>query len=281
MSNYRRPKHSRRSGDNDYQPYKDHTAVRAGASERIRKFTPAFNLGYFLKGLSFRAWYKKIFRVPTLNDLYYTQAGNRNLKPEYTRQWNIGAEYFYSRTLWSVSAQADAYINHIDNRIVCLPLRGTYIWSMMNYGKTFCRGLNVTASASVAPHDWKFSLQGSLTLQKDVNRTDPEDFDNYDVPICYSPKFSCGITAFVRWRMLSVMISDLHVSERIWSYGDPEDILAPYDNVDLKLSGCWKWFIASLEINDLFDVQYEHIPRYPMPGRTYRFTLTFTLGKNQ
>ena len=264
-----------------YQYYKDHTKIQAGAADPISKFTPAVILGWFGKGLSLRGWYKKIFRVPTLNDLYYTQAGNRNLKPEYTRQWNIGAEYIFSRGSWFATAQADAYINHIDNRIVCLPLRGTYTWSMMNYGKTFCRGLNATLSARYSHNDWLFSLLGSMTLQHDVNRTDPEDEDTYDVPICYSPKFSCGITGIVSWRNYSLTVSELHVSKRIWSYADPDDILNPYNNVDVKLSGQWKWFIASLEINDLFDVQYEHIPRYPMPGRTIRFTLTYTLCKNK
>ena len=31
----------------------------------------------------------------------------------------------------------------------------------------------------------------------------------------------------------------------------------------------------TLEVNDLLDEQYEHIPRYPMPGRNYKLTLSF------
>lgn len=262
-----------------YQHYRDHTYVKAGAADPISKFTPTFNVGYFWRGLSVRGWYKKIFRVPTLNDLYYTQAGNRNLKPEYTRQWNIGAEYAFDHGPWSVSAQADAYINHIDNRIVCLPLKGTYTWSMLNYGKTFCRGVNASAMGQYSRSEWSASLLTSVTIQHDVNRTNPDDEDTYEQPICYSPKFSMGITAFFRWKMLSLTISDLYVSKRMWSYADPDDILRPYNNVDLKLTGQWRWLRASLEINDLFDVQYEHIPRYPMPGRSFKFTLTYTIGR--
>lgn len=264
-----------------FQHYKDYTAIRAGAASPLEKLTPAFVLGYFYRGFSFRGWYKKIFRVPTLNDLYYTQAGNRNLKPEYTRQWNLGAEYTYSHGPWLASAQADGYINFIDNRIVCLPLRGTYTWSMMNYGKTFCRGVNANAQGSYTPGDWRFTLIGSTTIQRDVNRTDPADEDTYDVPICYSPRFSCGVTAIVGWRMISLTVSELHVSKRIWSYADPADILAPYDNVDLKLTARWRGIIASLEVNDLFDVQYEHIPRYPMPGRNFKLTLSYTIGQTK
>lgn len=271
----------RASGSLLYQHYKDRTKIHAGAADAISRFTPSVSAGYFVKRFSLRVWYKKIFRVPTLNDLYYTQAGNRNLKPEYTRQWNIGVEYGVDRDLWAASAQADAYINRIDNRIVCLPLRGTYTWSMMNYGKTFCRGLNATVSGQYKPGQWTLSLLGSITLQHDVNRTDPDDDDTYGMPICYSPAFSFGATAIVSWRNVSLTVSELHVSKRIWSYADPDDILTPYNNVDLKLTGKWKSIIASLEINDLFDVQYEHIPRYPMPGRTFRFTLTYSISSQR
>lgn len=260
-----------------YQHYRDHTDLKVGAADPLQKFTPSVTLGYTWRGLSARAWYKCIFRVPTLNDLYYTQVGNRNLKPEYTKQWDLGLEYDYISSRWHASVQADAYINHITDRIVCLPLKGTYTWSMMNYGKTYCRGLNATAQGQFMPGNWIFSLIASCTLQHDVNRTDPEK-DSYDKPICYSPKFSCGLTGIIAWRSLSLTVSELHVSERMWSYADPEDVLKPYDNVDIKLTGMWRNFTASLEVNDLFDVQYEHIPRYPMPGRSFRFSLSYSIG---
>lgn len=259
-----------------FQHYKDHTRLKTGAAEPLKRFTPAVTLGYTFRDLTVRAWYKNIFRAPTLNDLYYTQAGNRNLKPEFTKQWNIGAEYGYRNINWLASVQADFYINHIDDRIVCLPLRGTYTWSMMNYGHTLCRGLNVNASGRYATGAWNFSLLTSLTWQRDINRTNPES-DTYDLPICYSPTLSYGITAIAGWRQLSLTVSDLHVGKRMWSYADAEDMLRPYNNVDVKLTAAVWRMLASFEINDLLDVQYEHIPRYPMPGRNFRVTVTFTV----
>ena len=261
-----------------YQHYKDHTRIHAGAADPLNKVTPAVSLAYDFRDFTFRLWYKNIFRVPTLNDLYYTQAGNRNLKPEFTRQWNLGVEYrLASGSLWLASAQADAYINRVDDRIVCLPLRGTYTWTMLNYGKTYCRGLNATASCRYMPGDWNFSLLMSLTWQKDLNRTDPSNEDSYNKPICYSPTLSYGITAVAAWKNYSLTVSDLHVSERIWSYADPRDVLKPYNNIDVRLSGTYRAFTATLDINDLFDVRYEHVPRYPMPGRNFKFTLAYNL----
>lgn len=259
-----------------WQRYEDRTAFRTGAAEPIGKVTPSVTIGYHTGNFSTRVWYKRIFRMPTLNELYYTQAGNRNLKPEYTRQWNIGIEYRLTRPLWSVSMQGDAYINRIENRIVCLPLRGTYTWSMMNYGETYCRGLNATLTSSITPGKWLFSILATFTLQHDVNRTDPDDEETYDLPVCYSPRWSGAMTAVAAFGRYSLSVSYLHVAERIWSYADPEDVLEPYNNVDMRLTGGWHGFTASLEINDLFDVQYEHIPRYPMPGRNYRFSISYS-----
>ena len=152
----------------------------------------------------------------------------------------------------------------------------------MNYGYTFCKGINATGKVGYAPRDWNFSLLTSLTLQRDLNRIDPEDTDVYNKPICYSPTLSYGITGIVGWRKLSLTVSNLHVSERMWSYADPEDILKPYNNVDLKATYSYPVnkkidLGVSLEINDLLNEQYEHIPRYPMPGRNYRLTFTFSL----
>ena len=31
--------------------------------------------------------------MPTFNDLYYTEIGNKNLKPEYTEQYDAGVVY--------------------------------------------------------------------------------------------------------------------------------------------------------------------------------------------
>ncbi|MDE6715844.1 MAG: TonB-dependent receptor [Muribaculaceae bacterium] len=260
-----------------YQHYKDYTDLEVGAAHPLSKLTPTFSLSYTYRNLTLKGWYKSIFRAPTLNDLYYTQVGNRNLKPEFTKQINLGAEYFASINQWYASVQADIYQNRIENRIVCMPLKGTYTWSMMNYGETFCRGLNANASVRYTTGNWNFSLLCSLTWQRDLNRTDPDDTDTYNKPICYSPTLSYGITGIVAWKDYSITLSDLHVGERMWSYADPEDILKPYNNLDLKLSGhIWK-LVASLEVNDLLDVQYEHIPRYPMPGRNFRLSLSFTI----
>ncbi|MBF1082549.1 MAG: TonB-dependent receptor, partial [Prevotellaceae bacterium] len=98
---------------------------RKGASKPLNRVTWDALASYSLGSWMLRAFYKSVFRAPTLNDLYYVLVGNRNLRPEYTRQLDLGASYTAS---W-LSLQADAYYNTITDRIVCLPGRGALQWT--------------------------------------------------------------------------------------------------------------------------------------------------------
>jgi outer membrane receptor protein involved in Fe transport len=54
-------------------------------------------------------------------------------------------------------------------------------------------------------------------------------------------------------------------------------VLKPYNNIDMKISYAWRKWSVTLEVNDLLDEQYEHVPRYPMPGRNYRLSLAMSI----
>ncbi len=45
------------------------------------------------QALYLNGFFKRIFRMPTFNDLYYTEIGNANLKPEKTYQYDLGMTF--------------------------------------------------------------------------------------------------------------------------------------------------------------------------------------------
>ena len=106
-----------------------HEQVTEGASAASSKceWTPTAIFSYTPFGnddFSLRAFYKRIFRMPTLNDLYYTFVGNVNLKPEYTNQYNLGFTYkktFSNKWLRYMEFQADAYYNEVEDKIIATP----------------------------------------------------------------------------------------------------------------------------------------------------------------
>ena len=101
-------------------------------------------------GLSFRAFYKKIFRMPTFNDLYYVQLGNRNLRPEYTTQYNVGAAYHKAFYSWFAGLQAsvDVYYNTVKDKIIATPTSNQLVWTMVNLGYVEIRGMDVVLTPS-------------------------------------------------------------------------------------------------------------------------------------
>lgn len=254
-----------------YTSLKDHTN---GSAKPLSKFTWNALASYSFGHCMLRTFYKTVFRAPTLNDLYYTLVGNRNLKPEYTKQFDIGVTYNLNKNGLDVNVQADWYYNHVEDRIVCLPLKGSYQWTMLNYGYTRCTGVDVSVNARFRQH----SLLLTGTFQDDRNITDPAE-DAYNDYIAYSPKWSVTAVYTFTYKGWSASLSHMFVDKRCWTAeNDIEEPLSAYNCTDLKIGYKFlKHYAVEAECQDLFDVRYEMIQRWPMPGRRFALTLKFTL----
>lgn len=247
-----------------YTNVTDHTK---GTSKPLSRTTWNALASYTFGNWQLRSFYKEVFRAPTLNDLYYTLVGNRNLKPEYTKQFDIGVTY---NNDW-LDIQADWYYNHIEDRIVCLPLKGSYQWTMLNYGCTRCMGVDVTANARYGNH----GLLLTGTFQDDRNRTDPTE-DAYNDYIAYSPRWSFSAVYTLYYKGFTFSLSHMFVDKRYWTTeNDIEEPLDSYNCTDIKVGYKYKNYSAEVECQDLFDIRYEMIQRWPMPGRRFGMTLRY------
>lgn len=253
------------TGSGLYTCVTDHTR---GCANPLRRFTwTAMSAWRLSRSISLRAFYKSVFRAPTLNDLYYTLVGNRNLRPEYTRQLNVGMTLINNR----IELNCDAYFNRVIDRIVCLPLKGSYQWTMLNYGLTRCLGVDVSATVKLPLS----SLLLNVTFQDDRNMTDPAD-DAYRDFIAYSPRWSLTGVYTINVGEFYGSLSHMFVDRRYWTAENAiEPPLSAYNCTDIKIG--WRHRAVNLEIEcqDLFDIRYELIQRWPMPGR--RFAATFKI----
>ncbi|MBP3612739.1 MAG: TonB-dependent receptor, partial [Rikenellaceae bacterium] len=135
----------------------DHTRYAGAAAGDRDEWTPTVIAQYKPfknEELSLRAFYKRIFRMPTLNDLYYTFIGNKNLDPEYTTQYNIGAVWgrnFRRGIVRRVEVQADAYFNQVKDKIIAMPTSNQFQWTMLNLGYVEIVGVDAAAQLQ-----WQF-----------------------------------------------------------------------------------------------------------------------------
>ncbi len=264
--------------------------VKLGAKPKNHnRLTPALFLSYRQNAdFSLRAFYKRMFRMPTFNDLYYTDVGNIALKPETATQYDIGA--LYSHPIFSDSwfthleLKGDAYINLIDNKILAIPKgSGQYRWMMMNIGRVRILGAELSAQTVLQPHpNWTLNLQANYTYQRAEDRSDPTDnippAGTYGGQIAYIPRHSGSLTACLEWKQWSLNYAFIYAGERWHSSSNiPANYEEPWYTSDITLRRNIKLkhvrLSAALEVNNLLNQQYEVVLNYPMPGRNWKMIL--------
>ena len=254
----------------------------APADKRV--FSPAlFMNAYPLrnKDFSLRLFYKRSFRMPTFNDLYYADMGNSKLSPERVTQYNVGLLYDHhsSSFLSAARVSADAYYNRVKDKIVAYPKGQQFRWTMLNLGLVDIRGVDITGLLTLNPYkELYLTLRAQYTFQRAIDITNPAD-NYYRHQIPYIPRHSGAAVFNAQWRGWGLNYSWIYVGER---YNQQENIrynyTQPWYTSDLSLSKDFKLgrvsLRALLEINNLLSQDYDVILNYPMPKRNYRLTLT-------
>jgi len=247
-------------------------------------FSPAiFMNGYPLrnKDFSIRAFFKKSFRMPTFNDLYYADMGNSKLSPERVTQYNIGLLYDHTSAsvISAARVSADVYYNRVKDKIVAYPKGQQFRWTMLNLGLVDIRGIDVTGLLTINPYkDLYFTVRGQYTFQRAIDITNPAD-NYYRDQIPYIPRHSGAAVVNAQWRGWSINYSWIYVGER---YNQQENIrynyTQPWYTSDISLSKDFKFGKVRLrgliEVNNLLSQDYDVILNYPMPKRNYRLTVT-------
>lgn len=226
-----------------------------------------------------RAYYKKSFRMPTFNDLYYTNIGNKVLRPEFTRQYNVGATWLFNREGFfnHFAMQADVYYNRVTDKIIASPSGSLFRWTIINLGKVEIKGAELSTIAMFLPGK-------EIALQLGVNYTYQQAIDvtkgsfTYRDQIAYTPEHSGSATLAAGWKAWHFNYSFIYTGER---YNGNENIQAnymdPWYTSDLSLAYhlMWKKRVIKInaEVNNLFNQHYDVVRNFPMPGISFRFNL--------
>ena len=251
----------------------------------LQKLTPAVFVNvYPFRGtfFSLRAYVKQSFRMPTFNDLYYTDMGNANLVPERATQYDVGFalnKHFTHGIVRHAEMHFDAYYNTVHDKIVAYPKGQQFRWTMLNLGTVHIKGIDVEAEADFQiGRDLVATARAQYTYQDARDVTDPAD-SYYNDQIPYIPWHSGSAILGLKYKGWDLNYSFIYAGER---YDEQENILynhmEPWYTSDLSLRYQFMLhrtkFIAQAEVNNLLDQDYEVIVNYPMPGINYALSLT-------
>ncbi len=254
------------------------------ASKNQSKFSPYVSISikpFETADFRLRAFYKNIFRLPTFNDLYYTQIGNRKLKPEDANQFNLGATYTFSNKHFIdfLLITADVYHNKVENKIVAYPTKNIFEWTMLNYGIVEINGIDLSADAVFnLSQKTKINIGGTHTYQRALNKTDTES-RSYGHQIPYTPRVSGSAKAGLQTAWFSVnytliwsghryAVNQNFRENRVEGFADHS--LSVAKDFSLKTST----LSANVEVLNLTNNNYEVVRYFPMPGRAFRATIS-------
>lgn len=270
-----------------YTHVHDEVRTDGGAAGDKNRWTPTAVLLYKPlreADLSLRAFYKRIFRMPTLNDLYYTLVGNKELDPEFTTQYNLGAVYnkdFARGWFRRLEVQLDGYFNRVENKIVAMPGDNQFRWTTINLGYVEIRGVDAALQTTMRLGNVDLRARLNYTYQKAQDLTDPDD-EWYGGQIPYIPRHSGSVAAGASWRDWDMNYSFIYTGERYSSRANTlENYTLPWYTSDVSLSRTIRFEGSELritaEVNNIFDQRYEVVRCYPMPGANFNIKIGWTI----
>ena len=234
--------------------------------------------------LELRAFYKKNYRMPTFNDLYYTFTGASWLEPEETVQYDFGATWHLIRSrgrFRGLDIQADVYFNQIDNKIIAMPTSNQFRWTMMNLGYVEILGVDAAAQGYFRFGPVDVSPRVNYTFQRARDLTDPTS-EWYGGQVAYIPLHSCSVTLGAAYSSWSFNYSFIYTGERYESSANlPENYAQPWYTHDISLTKSFLfngWELqATALVNNILNQQYEVVKCYPMPGTNFMIKVNFIL----
>ncbi len=283
------------------------------------KFTPGvfFSLRPFahssirpLYDLSLNAFYKQSYRYPTFNDLYYTDMGNANLRPELARQHSVEVAYRLSNDKrqttndcgYEIAASLSYYYNRVTDKIIAYPKGQQFRWTMLNLGEVKINGVDAKADLSLyLPLQFVLRTRLNYTYQTAIDVTNPADtYYRHQIP--YIPWHSGSAVVGLEWTSrrgdhYGLNYSFIYVGERYCQQENTVyNYVQPWYTHDMSIYGEWRmakgesrsasggasehsdkcqpvWLKANIEINNLLGQDYEVIQNYPMPKQNVRCTV--------
>lgn len=206
----------------------------------------------------FGAVVKRSCRLPSFNDLYYTNVSSRNLLPE--QAWQISARWCWDRSYgpWHFRTWEELYHNYVLDKLVAVPGGSLFRWSMYNMGTVLIWGDELCANVTYSDYG---GISARYSFQRAYEKGSAEQ-------IPYIPLHSASFTLFAGVPSFHVYLKGFVAGQRRSSRSArPEYLLAPWTTWDITAQWCVSPRLrVSLDVRNILNRQYEIVLKYPMPG---------------
>jgi iron complex outermembrane receptor protein len=247
--------------------------------------TWSFGIDYYiLRWLKIKANAARVYRIPTINDLFWKEGGNQNLLPEngYAFEGGMMLMIPKNKKRYQLTFELTAFSREIDNWIMWLP-NGAF-WSPQNLMHVWSRGTETNTSFSYNLNRFKVfsNVKTSYVLSENTGSMLNNDAST-NKQLIYVPLYSGQCNYGVIYKNASIIFNHTYTGYRYTS-SDHSQYLEPYflHNLNLSYRINFKKVNADLQfqISNLLNVNYQVLASRPMPGINYRGGIVFNFKSN-
>jgi vitamin B12 transporter len=222
---------------------------------------------------------QKTYRVPTLNELYNEPGGNKELLPE--QGWNKEAGYDLAweskNAAWRLKHQASYFTREIQDWIYWL---GGSVWTPYNLAKVHNRGTETNTQVHFKPQEnlsLHLGLKTAYVLSTTLASYMPND-GSIGKQIPYAPRYSGNANLGCSWHRFSLNYNHTYTGYRFVTT-DESIFLTPYHLGNLHgnypINFHKTTLNISLQVQNIWNKQYQVIAHRPMPSRYFLAGLSF------
>jgi len=222
-----------------------------------------------------------VYRVPTLNDLYWSPGGNEDLLPEYGYTSSVGVSFVKQISQLHLSAQTNFYYNILNDAIVWAPGNAGYY--VDNINKVNSKGLEVILEGQIKHNNSIFTIRGmpQVTISR-ITESTSQSTSAIDKQQIYTPEFI--FKGFIAYEFKKWFVRyDANYTSTTYTTTDNNQYLNPYSTGDLQVA--WNLKLKKLKytftgsMNNCWDENYQVIAWRAMPGRNYEVGIIVELLK--
>jgi vitamin B12 transporter len=234
------------------------------------------------KNIKLKANAAKVYRLPTFNDWYWNPGGNPNLLPEHGYTQDIGFKWQFKtkNKRWYFATEPTLFNKQIENWIIWLP--NTNYWEPQNIMKVWSRGIETNSTICWELNQLKFSttLLTNYVVSTNENKSSIVDAA-YNKQLIYVPMYSGQIKFNIGYKKLNAAYRQSYTGYRYTS-SDNSEFLNPYQLGSLHFSyqlNYKKWrSSAFLQVNNVWNTEYQIMANRAMPLRNYALGITFEIN---
>lgn len=251
--------------------------------KEIHPFT--WNAALELKPLAYLNFYAnagKLFRLPTLNDWYWTPGGNPDLKPEDGYTYEIGSSLNKQLKATQINLSVSYFQRNIKNWIVWLP-GASNVWTPMNLLFVKSKGIETESSITHQYRKLKMCFMVNTNYIVSSNQTAlNENDESIGRQLIYTPMYSGSGTAIISYSNISFVYNTSYTGYRYTST-DNYEYLSPYwiHNISIayKLKKKNNNCVVYAKCNNLLNTNYQAVRNNAMPLRNFNIGIQINFNK--